>query len=132
MSMSDPIADMLTRIRNAHLVQKTNVSMPYSTTKLALAKLLEDEGYIIGSNVADSSSSKPSLEITLKYFQGVSVIEQIDRVSKPGLRIYKSKNDLPTVKGGLGVAVISTSKGLMTDRAARASGHGGEVVCYVS
>jgi len=132
MSMSDPIADMLTRIRNAHSAEKNVVSMPFSTKKQALAKLLEDEGYIIGSTKIEEVASKPQLEITLKYFQGKPVIETIDRVSRPGLRIYKSKNELPNVKGGLGVAVISTSQGLMTDRAARAQGHGGEVLCYVS
>ncbi len=132
MSMSDPIADMLTRIRNAQSAEKKIVSMPYSTKKEALAKLLEDEGYILGFEKTELSTKKPMLEIVLKYFQGKSVIETIDRVSKPGLRIYKSKNDLPTVKGGLGVAVISTSHGLMSDRVARSQGHGGEVICYVS
>lgn len=132
MSMSDPIADMLTRIRNAHSAEKNVVSMPFSTKKLALAKVLEEEGYIVGSSKVEDVASKPQLEITLKYFQGKPVIETIDRVSKPGLRIYKSKNELPNVKGGLGVAIISTSQGLMTDRAARAQGHGGEVLCYIS
>jgi len=132
MSMSDPIADMLTRIRNAHSAEKNVVSMPFSTKKLALAKVLEEEGYIVGSSKIEDVASKPQLEITLKYFQGKPVIETIDRVSKPGLRIYKSKNELPNVKGGLGVAIISTSQGLMTDRAARAQGHGGEVLCYIS
>lgn len=130
--MSDPIADMLTRIRNAHSAEKNVVSMPFSTKKLALAKVLEEEGYIVGSSKVEDVASKPQLEITLKYFQGKPVIETIDRVSKPGLRIYKSKNELPNVKGGLGVAIISTSQGLMTDRAARAQGHGGEVLCYIS
>lgn len=132
MSMSDPIADMLTRIRNAHSAEKLTVNMPFSTKKLALAELLKSEGYIADSKKIDASTAKPSLEITLKYFQGQPVIEKIDRVSKPGLRIYKSKNELPTVCGGLGVAVISTSKGLMSDRNARAQGFGGEVICYVS
>ena len=132
MSMSDPIADMLTRIRNAHSAEKNVVSMPFSTKKLALAKVLEEEGYIVGSSKIEDVASKPQLEITLKYFQGKPVIDTIDRVSKPGLRIYKSKNELPNVKGGLGVAIISTSQGLMTDRAARAQGHGGEVLCYIS
>jgi len=132
MSMSDPIADMLTRIRNAQSAEKTSVRMPFSTKKLALANILEQEGFVAGSSKIEDSKSKPELEITLKYFQGKPVIESIDRVSKPGLRIYKSKNELPKVKGGLGVAIISTSKGLLTDRAARAEGHGGEVLCYVS
>ena len=110
MSMSDPIADMLTRIRNAHAAEKFSVVMPFSTKKQALAELLKLEGYITDSKKIDESTAKPNLEVTLKYFQGQPVIEKIDRVSKPGLRIYKSKNDLPTVRGGLGVAVISTSK----------------------
>jgi small subunit ribosomal protein S8 len=132
MSMSDPIADMLTRIRNAQSADKKTVSMPFSTKKLALANVLEKEGYVSGSSKLEDLNAKPVLEITLKYFQGKSVIESIDRVSKPGLRIYKSKDQLPNVKGGLGVAIISTSQGLMTDRAARSQGHGGEVICYVS
>jgi small subunit ribosomal protein S8 len=132
MSMSDPIADMLTRIRNAQSAAKKTVSMPFSTKKLALAKVLEEEGYVGGSIKIEDAKNKPTLEITLKYFQGKSVIEMIDRVSKPGLRIYKSKDELPKVKSGLGIAIISTSHGLMTDRAARSSGHGGEVLCYVS
>jgi len=132
MSMSDPIADMLTRIRNAQSAEKKTVSMPFSTKKQALAVILEEEGYVAGSVKVEESPSKPTLEITLKYFQGKSVIETIDRVSKPGLRVYKSKDQLPKVKSGLGVAIISTSQGLMTDRAARAQGHGGEVLCYVS
>jgi len=106
--------------------------MPFSTKKQALAELLKLEGYITDSKKIDESTAKPNLEVTLKYFQGQPVIEKIDRVSKPGLRIYKSKNDLPTVRGGLGVAVISTSKGLMSDRNARTQGFGGEVICYVS
>ncbi|HIF17286.1 MAG TPA: 30S ribosomal protein S8 [Cycloclasticus sp.] len=132
MSMSDPIADMLTRIRNAQSAAKTSVTMPFSTKKLALANILEQEGYVAGSNQVEDSNAKPALEISLKYFQGKPVIESIDRVSKPGLRVYKSKDQLPKVKGGLGVAIISTSQGLMTDRAARSEGHGGEVICYVS
>ena len=132
MSMSDPIADMLTRIRNAHAAEKFSVVMPFSTKKQALAELLKSEGYITDSKKVDDATAKPNLEVTLKYFQGQPVIEKIDRVSKPGLRIYKSKNDLPTVRGGLGVAVISTSKGLMSDRNARIQGFGGEVICYVS
>lgn len=132
MSMSDPIADMLTRIRNAQSADKKTVRMPFSTKKLALANILEAEGYVAGSIKIEDVKSKPELEITLKYFQGKPVIEMIDRVSKPGLRIYKSKDELPKVKGGLGVAIISTSKGLLSDRTARAEGHGGEVLCYVS
>ena len=132
MSMSDPIADMLTRIRNAQSAEKKTVSMPFSTKKLALAKILEEEGYIMGSIKIEDEKNKPALVVTLKYFQGKPVIETIDRVSKPGLRIYRSKDELPKVKSGLGVAIISTSQGLMTDRAARSNGHGGEVLCYVS
>jgi len=132
MSMSDPIADMLTRIRNAQSAEKKTVSMPFSTKKLALANVLEEEGYVLSSEKAEDEAKKPTLVITLKYFQGKPVIETIDRVSKPGLRVYKSKDQLPKVKSGLGVAIISTSQGLMTDRAARSQGHGGEVLCYVS
>ncbi|ORU90167.1 MAG: 30S ribosomal protein S8 [Cycloclasticus sp. symbiont of Poecilosclerida sp. M] len=132
MSMSDPIADMLTRIRNGHSAVKPSVVMPFSSKKLAVAELLKNEGYIVDFRKAGDSEKKPSLEIDLKYFQGVPVIEKIDRVSKPGLRVYKSKDELPQVKGGLGIAIISTSKGLMTDRDARSQGHGGEVLCYVS
>ena len=132
MSMSDPIADMLTRIRNAQSAEKTTVTMPFSTKKQALANILEQEGFVKASTKIEDDSNKHELEITLKYFQGKPVIESIDRVSKPGLRIYKSKDQLPTVKSGLGVAIISTSKGLLTDREARSQGHGGEVLCYVS
>jgi len=132
MSMSDPIADMLTRIRNAQSATKVSVRMPFSKKKLALANILEEEGFVLGSTKIEESPNKPELEISLKYFQGKPVIESIDRVSKPGLRIYKSKDELPKVKGGLGVAIISTSKGLLADRAARAEGLGGEVLCYVS
>lgn len=132
MSMSDPIADMLTRIRNAQSAEKKTVSMPFSTKKSALADVLVQEGYVVDSTKVEQENNKPTLDITLKYFQGKPVIETIDRVSKPGLRVYKSKDELPNVKGGLGVAVISTSQGLMTDRAARAAGHGGEVICYIS
>jgi small subunit ribosomal protein S8 len=130
--MSDPIADMLTRIRNGQSAEKVSVVMPFSTKKLAVGELLKDEGYIVDCQKIDSESKKPSLEVTLKYFQGQPVIEKIDRVSKPGLRIYKSKDELPQVKSGLGIAIISTSKGLMSDRQARSQGHGGEVLCYVS
>jgi len=132
MSMSDPIADMLTRIRNAQSAEKTTVTMPFSTKKQALANILEQEGFVKASSKIEDEGNKHELEITLKYFQGKPVIESINRVSKPGLRIYKSKDELPKVKSGLGVAIISTSKGLLTDREARSQGHGGEVLCYVS
>jgi len=130
MSMSDPIADMLTRIRNGQSADKVSVTMPASKVKKAIAVLLKDEGYITDFEVTEGV--KPSLNVTLKYFEGNGVISEVKRVSRPGLRIYKNKNDLPTIMGGLGIAVVSTSKGLMTDRAARAAGHGGEILCYVS
>ena len=131
MSMSDPIADMLTRIRNAQAANKANVSMPSSKSKEAIAALLKKEGYIDGIEKA-SEGNKASLSISLKYYEGKPVIDELKRVSRPGLRIYKGANELPKVRGGLGVAVISTSKGLMSDREARKSGFGGEVVCYVA
>ncbi|WP_428610415.1 30S ribosomal protein S8 [Sedimenticola sp.] len=131
MSMSDPIADMLTRIRNGQQVSKVAVSMPSSKKKVAVAQLLLDEGYIAGFKV-ETESNKSTLHVDLKYFQGKPVIEMIQRVSRPGLRIYKGSKELPKVRGGLGVAIISTSQGLMTDRAARTSGQGGEVVAYVA
>ena len=131
MSMSDPIADMLTRIRNGQQVGKVMVSMPSSKKKAAVAQLLLDEGYISAFNIVDEKG-KPSLNIDLKYFQGKPVVEMIQRVSRPGLRIYKSSKDLPKVRGGLGIAIISTSKDLMSDRAARAAGHGGEILAYVA
>lgn len=130
MSMQDPIADMLTRIRNGQAANKVSVKMPSAKLKVAIAKLLKDEGFI--TEYAVVGEAKPELEITLKYFQGQPVVETIQRVSRPGLRIYKGKNELPKVMGGLGVAVVSTSKGLMTDRAARLAGMGGEVICYVA
>lgn len=130
MSMNDPIADMLTRIRNGQSAKKKQVQMPASRMKNAIADVLQQEGYISGFNV--SQEDKPTLTIDLKYYMGTPVIESIKRVSRPGLRIYKPKTELPKVMGGLGIAIISTSKGLMTDRAARAAGHGGEIVCYVS
>lgn len=130
MSMQDPIADMLTRIRNGQAANKVSVKIPSAKLKVAIAKLLKEEGYIADYAVADEA--KPELEITLKYFQGQPVVETIQRVSRPGLRIYKGKNELPKVMGGLGVAIVSTSKGLMTDRAARLAGMGGEVICYVA
>jgi len=130
MSMTDPIADMLTRIRNAQMVEQTVVAMPMSKVKLAIAKVLQDEGYIEGFKV--SEEEKPVLEIALKYYAGRPVIEKIERVSKPGLRIYKGKDDIPRVMNGLGIAIVSTSRGVMTDRKARATGVGGEVLCIVA
>jgi len=129
--MSDPVADMLTRIRNGQQAGKATVKMPSSKMKMAIAAVLKDEGFINEFSVS-TSEGKHTLEIELKYFQGKPVIELINRVSRPGLRIYKGKNDLPKVRSGLGIAVISTSKGVMTDRAARAAGQGGEVVAYVA
>jgi small subunit ribosomal protein S8 len=131
MSMTDPVADMLTRIRNAQQANKADVSMPSSKVKVNIAKVLEEEGYITAFNVTEADS-KATLTITLKYFEGKPVISQINRVSRPGLRVYKSANDLPRVIGGLGVAIVSTSKGVMADRKARALGQGGEVLCAVS
>jgi small subunit ribosomal protein S8 len=128
--MQDPIADMFTRIRNGQAANKVAVKMPSSKLKVAIAKVLKDEGYI--GDFAVSGDVKPELEITLKYFQGKSVIETIDRVSRPSLRIYKKSGELPKVMGGLGVAIVSTSKGLMTDRAARKVGIGGEIIGYVA
>ena len=130
MSMQDPIADMLTRIRNGQAANKVAISMPSSKLKVAIANVLASEGYIESVKVLEGA--KPELEITLKYFQGKPVVESIQRVSRPGLRIYKRKDELPKVMGGLGVAVISTSKGVMTDRAARQAGLGGEIICYVA
>lgn len=131
MSMSDPIADMLTRIRNAQSVDKVSVEMPSSKVKVAIAQVLKDEGYIESFSIV-GEALKPILKIELKYYAGRPVIEKIERVSKPGLRIYKGKNDIPQVMNGLGVAIVSTSKGVMTDRKARTSGIGGEVICYVA
>ncbi len=130
MSMSDPVADMLTRIRNGQHASKTSVTMPSSRQKVEIAKVLESEGYIAGYSV--SGDQKPELTIELKYFNGKPVIARIERVSRPGLRIFKGKDELPSVDGGLGVAIISTSKGVMSDRAARAAGEGGEVICTVT
>lgn len=130
MSMSDPIADMFTRIRNAQGACKKSVNMPSSKTKCAIAQVLKDEGYITGFKV--EGDAKAILVIELKYHLGRPVIELIKRYSRPGLRQYRSKDNLPKVKGGLGISIVSTSKGLMTDRAARAAGHGGEVICYVA
>jgi small subunit ribosomal protein S8 len=131
MSMTDPIADMLTRIRNAQLIERATVEMPSSKVKVAIAKVLKDEGYIDGYKVG-GEEQKPVLEIALRYHAGRPVIEKIERVSKPGLRIYKGKDDIPRVMNGLGIAIVSTSRGVMTDRAARASGVGGEVLCIVA
>jgi small subunit ribosomal protein S8 len=128
--MSDPIADMLTRIRNAQARNKVSVTMPSSKLKKAIASVLQEEGYITGFQATEAP--KAELTIELKYFQGAPVIDTIQRISRPGLRIYKSKDELPKVRNGLGIAIISTSKGLMTDRAARKAGHGGEVVAYIA
>jgi small subunit ribosomal protein S8 len=131
MSMSDPIADMLTRIRNAQSVEKSVVTMPSSKLKVAIAQVLKDEGYIDGFKV-QNDSGKSELEIALKYYAGRPVIERIERVSRPGLRIYKGRDAIPQVMNGLGVAIVTTPKGVMTDRKARQTGVGGEVLCYVA
>ena len=131
MSMSDPIADMLTRIRNAQMVDKAVVSMPSSKLKVAIAQVLKDEGYIDGFAVKNEGG-KSQLEISLKYYAGRPVIERIERVSRPGLWVYKGRHDIPQVLNGLGVAIVTTPKGVMTDRKARATGVGGEVLCYVA
>lgn len=128
--LSDPIADMLTRIRNAQLIGRSIVTMPASSHKKAIAQVLMEEGYI--SNFVVSGDIKPELTIHLKYYQGKPVIEMIDRVSRPGLRIFKNKDQLPRVRGGLGVAIVSTSKGVMSDFKAREAGVGGEIICYVA
>jgi small subunit ribosomal protein S8 len=130
MSMQDPIADMLSRIRNAQARAKPSVKMPSSTKKVAIARVLKDEGYVAGFKVT-AEDGKPVLEVTLKYFEGKAVIAEIDRVSRSSLRRYAGKDELPKVRGGLGIAIVSTSKGVMTDRAARAAGVGGEVLCTV-
>ncbi|MBL0919690.1 MAG: 30S ribosomal protein S8 [Hydrogenophaga sp.] len=131
MSMSDPIADMLTRIRNAQMVEKATVSMPASKVKTAIAQVLKDEGYIDGFKVVNEGG-KSELEIALKYYAGRPVIERIERVSRPGLRVYRGRNAIPQVQNGLGVAIVTTPRGVMTDRKARANGVGGEVLCYVA
>ncbi len=131
MTMTDPISDMLTRIRNAYHAQKSSVTMPQSKIKLAIAKVLEEEGYIVATSSEDNDG-KPEMTIELKYYEGKPVISELKRVSRPGLRAYRGKSNLPKVMGGLGVAIVSTSNGVMTDRAARAAGHGGEIICYVS
>jgi small subunit ribosomal protein S8 len=132
MSMSDPIADMLTRIRNAQGVEKPEVVMPSSKLKIAIARVLQDEGYIDGFRVDAGSGGQSELRIGLKYYAGRPVIERLERVSRPGLRIYRGRDHLPEVMNGLGVAIVSTSKGVMTDRRARVQGVGGEVICYVA
>jgi small subunit ribosomal protein S8 len=131
MSMTDPISDMLTRIRNAQLGGKTTVAIPSSKVKSAIAQVLRDEGYIEGF-VVKPNDGKPEMEITLRYYAGQPVIERIERVSRPGLRVYRRVDDIPKVMNGLGVAIVSTSKGVMTDRKARATGIGGEVLCFVA
>lgn len=129
MSMQDTLADMFTRIRNGHMAEKTAVSMPSSKIKISVAEVLKSEGYI--TDYVVEGEAKPLLTIELKYFDGKPVIEEIKRVSRPGLRIYKATKELPTIAAGLGVAIVSTSKGMMTDRAARAAGIGGEIICTV-
>ena len=131
MSMSDPIADMLTRIRNAQMVGHTEVSMPTSRLKVSIAQVLKDEGYIEDFRVQGEGTGK-ELRIGLKYYAGQPVIERLERVSKPGLRVYKGRNDIPRIMNGLGVAIVSTSRGVMTDRKARADGVGGEILCFVA
>ncbi|TAK66610.1 MAG: 30S ribosomal protein S8 [Betaproteobacteria bacterium] len=131
MSMSDPIADMLTRIRNAQLAEKLSVAMPSSRVKASIAQVLKDEGYVDDFKVREEGG-KSTLEIALKYYAGAPVIEKIERVSRPGLRIYKGREDIPKIMNGLGIAIVSTSKGVMTDRKARATGIGGEVLCIVA
>jgi small subunit ribosomal protein S8 len=131
MSMTDPIADFLTRIRNGQTSGKTEINVPTSKVKIAIAKVLKDEGYI-DDFTATELEGKPSLAVQLKYYQGRPVIDRLERISRPGLRVYKGKDELPSILGGLGIAIVSTSQGVMTDRQARASGHGGEVICIVS
>ena len=131
MSMSDPIADLLTRIRNAQMVQKTSVTMPASKIKASIAQVLKDEGYIEDFALRDEGPKK-QLRIGLKYYAGRPVIERLERVSKPGLRVYRGRDDIPRIMNGLGVAILSTSRGVMTDRKARADGVGGEILCIVA
>ncbi|MGQ0621823.1 MAG: 30S ribosomal protein S8 [Panacagrimonas sp.] len=131
MSMTDPIADFLTRIRNGQSARKKSIRCPSSTAKEAIARVLEDEGYILGFDVA-TEDKKPVITVALKYFDGKPVIERIDRISTPSLRVYKAKDELPKVLGGLGVAIVSTSSGVVSDKQARAAGHGGEVICVVA
>jgi small subunit ribosomal protein S8 len=131
MSMSDPIADLLTRIRNAQMVAKTTVLIPASKVKVAIAQVLKDEGYIDGFKVSNEGG-KAELEIALKYYAGKPVIERIERVSRPGLRVYRGSDSIPQVQNGMGVAIVTTPQGVMTDRKARATGVGGEILCYVA
>jgi small subunit ribosomal protein S8 len=131
MSMSDPIADLLTRIRNAQMVAKTTVLIPASKVKIAIAQVLKDEGYIDGFKVSNEGG-KAELEIALKYYAGKPVIERIERVSRPGLRVYRGSDSIPQVQNGMGVAIVTTPQGVMTDRKARATGVGGEILCYVA
>jgi len=128
--MTDPIADMLTRVRNAQAASKVDVAMPSSKLKLSIAKVLQDEGYIAG--YSSDNAVKPTLTVALKYYEGRPVIDELKRVSRPGLRIYKNKNELPKILNGLGIAIVSTSAGVMSDRQARESGRGGEIICTVS
>ncbi|MGD8927048.1 MAG: 30S ribosomal protein S8 [Thioalkalispiraceae bacterium] len=130
MMMTDPIADMLTRIRNGLAAGKTEVTMPLSKLKQSIAQVMKDEGYIADFSQGEVNG-KPTMSVELKYYKGRPVIEKMSRVSRPGLRIYKSSGDIPNVLNGLGIAIVSTSKGVMTDRAARKAGYGGEVLCYV-
>jgi len=131
MSMSDPIADLLTRVRNAQMVAKTAVSVPSSKVKVAIAQVLTEEGYIDSFKI-NANDGKPELQIVLKYYAGRPVIERIERISRPGLRVYRGSDAIPQVQNGLGVAIVTTPKGVMTDRKARATGVGGEVLCYVA
>lgn len=132
MSMTDPIADMLTRIRNAQRAGKATVSMPSSKIKRAIAGVLKEEGYIADFSESEKAGNKADMEVTLKYFEGAPVIERLERVSRPGLRVFRGRDELPRVDGGLGVAIMSTSKGVVSDRVAREAGNGGEVICFVS
>lgn len=131
MSMSDPVADMLTRIRNGQQAGKVQVSMPASSLKAAIAQVMKDEGYVADFKVEEQEGNKRNLVVSLKYYDGKPVIAKLKRVSRPGLRVFRGKDEIPTVLGGLGVAIVSTSKGVMSDRAAREAGHGGEVLCTV-
>lgn len=131
MSMQDPISDMLTRIRNGHMSKKSNVDIPFSTVKQNIASVLKDEGYIDSFEVIEGSSNKKTLNVGLKYYEGKPVISKISRVSRPGLRSYSASTDIPKVLGGLGTAIISTSKGVMSDRIARKEGLGGEIICFI-
>ncbi len=131
MTMQDPLADLLTRIRNAQQAKITDIEMPCSTTKVSVAKVLKEEGYIADYSVSEAEKGKRLLNISLRYFEGKAVIEEIKRISSPGLRRYRSKDDIPVIRGGLGIIILSTNKGVMTDRAARAAGVGGELLCSV-